>query len=364
MRNFFFVIIFFFAICPEIYSQISTERVPISETYSSNGEFKLKSISYDDEFPNLKGNSVVTGKENDYDFDYKVKSYEVHRSFDIYEGYPYFVAISNDGRKIIYIKNVNYYKGKEHDMVTYYVDGKLQKTYSTEEFINCDKDKEKCDMFYENQHQVFLGGNYTTYQYKEGVSDEEKYLSGNFVFNKNDTIYMVDGRKQVTLFDINNNKIIKNNIPFATLYQSIKNIEAKKSNITYYKYPYKNVVDIENVLNNEKISKTISNFSKLKFISINDSTFHKFKLFRIELSGYMNRNGKFEMENLKTDPIFDTLKIKNYLENTTFKTDFIPKQVDKIYISRFYGGYRSFDDKIAEEDTRLDKLRKKNTINV
>ena len=41
------------------FSQISTSIIPISETYSSNREFELKSISYDDEFPNLKGESFI-----------------------------------------------------------------------------------------------------------------------------------------------------------------------------------------------------------------------------------------------------------------------------------------------------------------
>ncbi len=359
MRKFYYLILFIFAVCPVLYSQISTQRVPISETYSSNGEFKLESISYDDEFPNLKGRSTVNTKENDYDYEYIKKFYELDRSFDMYDGYPYFAAISNDGRKIVYIKNVNFYRGKEHEMVTFYLDGKLQKIYTTEEFINCDKDKEKCEMFYENQQQVFLGGNYTTYQFKEGISDEEKYLSRNFVFNKNDTIYLVDGRKQVTLFDLNNNKIIKNNVSFKSIYPKMKKTEVKRSNVSYYKYPYKYVIDIENTSNNEKISETISKFSNLKFISVNDSTFHKFKLYRVELTGYVNRNGKFEIEKFETDSIFDSLKIRNHVENTIFKTDFIPREVDKIYVSRFYGGYRNFDDKIAEEDTKLEKLKSK-----
>jgi hypothetical protein len=97
----------------------------------------------------------------------------------------------------------------------------------------------------------------------------------------------------------------------------------------------------------------------LKFISINDSTFHKYKLFRIELTGYLNRQGKFEIEKFGADSIFNQNKIKEYLECTTFKTDFIPQEVDKIYLEHFFGGYRDFDDKIAEQETVKEKERRK-----
>ena len=137
-----------------IYGQISTEKVPISETYSSNGKFKLQSISYDQRFPNLKGQSFVTYTQKYESTGVRKKFYEIDRSFDVYDDYPFFVAISNDGRKIIYIKDKVYYKGDEHKDVTYYVDGKFLKSYSTEEFINCNKDQEKCEMFYKNRNAV------------------------------------------------------------------------------------------------------------------------------------------------------------------------------------------------------------------
>lgn len=115
-----------------ILGQILTQRVPISETYSSNGKFKLKSISFDDEFPNLKGESSVTFT-NEYESSGVKKSfYKINRSFDLYDGYPFFAAISKDGRKVIYIKDKVYYNGEEHKNVTFYIDGKLKKTYTTE----------------------------------------------------------------------------------------------------------------------------------------------------------------------------------------------------------------------------------------
>jgi len=342
-----------------LFSQISTEVVPISETYSSNGEYKLLSISYDDEFPNLKGESFVTYTQEYDSIGVRKNFYKINRSFDVYEGHPFFVAISNDGRKIIYLTNYLYESGVENKNITYYVDGKLDKTFTTEEFINCDKEKEKCELFYDNQYQVYEGRSATVKQYKKTVSEKEIYLSKSFVFNKNDTIYVVDGRKKVTLFDLDKGKVIDSKIDFDTIYPKIKNIEPFKSRISYYKYPYKYVVDIQDLENNEKLSESIGKISGLKFISINDSTFHKYKLFRIELSGYLDRKGNFDIEKLETDPTFDRKQIENYILKTKFKTDFIPREVDKIYVSRFFGGYRNYDDKIAEQETIKEKERRK-----
>ena len=359
MKKFYFYLVCLIFLSNNLFSQISTEVVPISETYSSNGEYKLLSISYDDEFPNLKGESFITYTQEYDSIGVRKNFYKINRSFDVYEGHPFFVAISNDGRKIIYLTNYLYESGVENKNIAYYVDGKLDKTFTTEEFINCDKNQEKCELFYDNQYQVYEGRSATVKQYKKTVSEQEIYLSKSFVFNKNDTIYVVDGRKKVTLFDIDKGKIIDSKIDFDSIYTKIKNLEPFKSRISYYKYPYKYVVDIQDLENNEKLSERIGKISGLKFISINDSTFHKYKLFRIELSGYLDRKGNFEIEKLETDPIFDRKQIENYILSTKFKTDFIPREVDKIYVSRFFGGYRNYDDKIAEQETIKEKERRK-----
>ena len=359
MKKFYIYLVCLIFFSNNLFSQMSTEVVPISETYSSNGEFKLLSISYDEEFPNLKGESFVTYTQEYDSIGIKKKFYKINRSFDVYEGNPFFVAISNDGRKIIYLTNYIYERGVENKNITYYVNGKLDKTFTTEEFINCDKEKEKCELFYDNQFQVYEGRSATVKQYKKTVSEQDIFLSKSFVFNKNDTIYVVDGRKKVTLFDIDKGKVIDSKIDFDSIYPKIKNLEPFKSRISYYKYPYKYVVDIQDLENNEKLSERISKISGLKFISINDSTFHKYKLFRIELCGYLDRKGNFEIEKLETDPIFDRKQIENYILNTKFKTDFIPREVDKIYVSDFFGGYRNYDDKIAEQETIKEKERRK-----
>ena len=364
-KTYFFLYLFVVNIS---FSQISTSIIPLSETYSSNREFELKSISYDDEFPNLKGESFVYYTEETDSLGAKKTLYKINRSFDIYDGHPFFVAISNDGRKIIYIKNEVYYKGEEHQNVTYYVDGILIKAYTTEEFIDCNKDDEKCEMFYDNQYRTYKKRGGTVNEFKDDITEKDKFLNTNYVFNKNDTIYVIDNRKKVLQFDLNKNEFIKRKIDFDLIYPKIKNIERVQRKISYYNYPYKYIIDIKNSANNQKLSESISEISNLKFIPIYDSTFNKYKLYRIELTGYLDRNGKLEIDSIYTDKIFNKNKIIDFIKSSTFKTDFIPKEVDKIYLTSFFGGYRNYDEKIAEQETikekenRLEQRKKRQTL--
>ncbi|MDA4744411.1 hypothetical protein, partial [Enterobacter hormaechei] len=68
--------------------------------------------------------------------------------------------------------------------------------------------------------------------------------------NKNDTIYVIDGRKNVTLYDLNNQKTIQTKIDFDSIYPKIKNIQVLPSRISYYKFPYVRITDIKNIENN------------------------------------------------------------------------------------------------------------------
>lgn len=76
----------------------------------------------------------------------------------------------------------------------------------------------------------------------------------------------------------------------------------------------------------------------------------------------MDRKGNFEIEKLETDPIFDRKQIEKLHFKYKIQNDFIPREVDKIYVSRFFGGYRNYDDKIIAERNYKKKKKKKRRI--
>ena len=116
------------------------------------------------------------------------------------------------------------------------------------------------------------------------TDEKERFLFDNYIFDKNDTIFVTDSRRKVTVFDLNKSEIISRNISFDSIYPKIKNYKRTGGLIKTYKYPYKYVNDLEEVSSNDKLSTTISKMFNLKFISHDDSTRRKDKLYKIEIN--------------------------------------------------------------------------------
>ncbi len=317
--------------------------VPFSETFSYNGEFKLVSKSYDDSFPNLKGESFVYYKANPKEI------YKINRSFDLYDGYPFFCAISNDGRKIIYIHNEYDDETEESKNVTFYVDGKLVKAFKTDEFLKCDLKKGNCNMFY-----------FSNIDNGSELNDKSLFLKNNFVLNHNDTIYITDSREKVSIFDLNNGELIKSNLSFDSIYNQIKDYKKIEPKISYYQFPYNNAYQLISKENNEDLLISIGKLSKLKYTPLDDPKFSKYKQFFIQLNGYLDFDGNFEIEKINMDSIFDESKIKNFINSTKFQSDFITESDSKIYMTLILGGYRDFKKKIAKKMTNDFKILEEN----
>lgn len=334
------------------YPQKSTSKVPITVTQSQNNIYSIKSISYDTEYPNLRGKSIIyeNGRE----------LYRINRSFDLYDTENYTLAISNDGKTVIYLINDIFWRGEEFEYVTVYRDGNLAKTYNLLEFTGCDSKKEKCSLIYDNYIDVvdMKKSKYGTKDYKkifkENTSEEEIFLNDNYIVVDNDVLYLTDSRKTVTSFDLSRMEVIEQ-VNFDEIYPKIRLFKKPDTNISYYTPSYKYIPDFEDTQTNKTISETIGAISGLKFISISDSTYSKYKLYRVELNGYLNQNGEFEIEKLETDQKLDKEKISEYISNATFKNDFLTEEVEKQYFKNFYGGFRDANDSIAEAETNLAK---------
>lgn len=342
-----------------LFGQYSSSAFTISKTLSPNMKFRLVSYSFDDEVPTERGFSKIydiSGFQNNF-------LYEIPRSFDLDENNAYQLFISNDGKKVIYFSETNYYDDiLEDKKVMVYENGKLVKNYGVDDFTKCNSQQEKCHLFYRNYNEIVdrKKTNQNLKILKSNVSEKEIFLLDNFIFNKNDSIYVIDNRKKVTIYDLNNLKIISNNINFDDIYDEIKVFRKNKNTLlTSVDSPHKYVNDFQNSANDEKLSETISRMSNLKFVSIDEKDFYKYKLYTIELAGYLNINGNFEVVNSKFDKIFNENKIFNYIKNTKFKSDFVPNETGKFYFKYFFGGFRNFDDKIAEEETIKEKELKK-----
>lgn len=311
-------------------AQATSGKVPISITYSENGQAFIKSTSYDHEIATTRGFSEVYKNGE--------KLYTLNRSFDLYKNAKFRLVLSNDGSTIIYFTNQKNYEGDDFNNVTIYKHGKLVESYSTSEFTNCNYSNEDCGLIY-TQSQIERIATL-----KSGIPDNEKeiFLKNNFLLVNNGFIYLVDQRKQVIKYDIEQLKVVEL-FDFDGMFDFLNDFSPPQSNIEYFDYyngKYIALSDVKEIKSNKTIAKGIANLSKLKYIDYDDKYYKASN--KIDLEGYLVRGGTFEVEKLVIDTtVFDRELILGYLQNTHFDVDgMIPKEVDRLFINSFFGRFR------------------------
>ncbi len=189
-------------------------ELPVSEAVSENGKYSFISYGYHDDYLTQKGKTYV--------YHNRKEIYTIDRNLDLRGGYS---IISNDGKTITYITNATeYYTDGLQKNISIFRDGKLVKEFDELEFTGCNTDdfvydsysmnENPCNLFYFNR-DIFakektkegswlrkkdLEGNWVL---REDLEEEELFLYKNYVFSHNDTVYVIDKRKIVTLYDLN-----------------------------------------------------------------------------------------------------------------------------------------------------------------
>lgn len=349
MRSIILICFLFSSLC---LSQENKSELPVSETFSENGKYSAKSYAYYTESPTLKGKTIVYHKEKEL--------YTIDRNFDkMYWG---IIILSNDGKTIMYLTNaVEYYLQDNVKHVSVYKNGKLAKEYDELEFTGCNTDEfvyddfllneNPCDLFYYNENIFERGvraeGNKVL---KKDLEEEELFLYKNYAFSHNDTVYLTDKRKIVTLYDLNDLNIIGHK-RFEEIYPKIKERKRQKSQVYYLEYPYKAVFDLNNRETGDKLSDIIGKVSKAKKIPYWDFSENEgFRKYRIELGGYLNKNGLFEIDVFHCDEELNQEEITQYIKNNRFNTEFIPKELEKIYMGVNMQYYRNPNDSLAKRE--------------
>ena len=181
--------------------------ISISKIFSENEKYHIETTPFDDFYPSLRGKSLVF-KNN------KLK-YKINRSFPMLWVGQTFLAVSNDGKYVIYIMSRNS-SSEEAELknVTIYKKGKLIKTFTIEEFTNCNPENETCNLIYDDLSKIIIYEkrklkNNNTVEHEEHISQEEIFLCKNPVFILNDTIYSTNSNGITTVFDLANQKIIE-----------------------------------------------------------------------------------------------------------------------------------------------------------
>lgn len=361
MKFYYFLFISFFFNIHLCFAQylFSNGNLQKTTVYSKNRIYKITSISYDDEFPTNRGKSTVyeNGKE----------LYSIHRSFDIIKNNTNtYLTISNDGQTVAYFVTKRFFNDDEHKHVTIYQHGKLKKAYTLDEFTGCNSEVIECELFYNNSRSIIdteksdFSSKPVKIVYKENISPEELFLNSHVILNKNDTVYSTNSQKNTTVLDLKTGEIIEI-APFSKFYQKIKNHNKAKMETSYYKMTYLYINDFVNRQTNKKSSEEIADLLNMKYVDLSSSKRKTLKEYQIHVTGFLNQNGMFEIESLEAEPPIKKELIESYFQSNRFKSDSLPKEIEKHYFKYFFGSFRNVDTKIARKERDLEILKEEQT---
>src|ERR1700722_11144075 len=165
------------------YGQSSTSAVDILKLYSPNNLYYLISTPYSNVEECIYGVTKIYKTANDS------LLYSIDRYFNYRENINK-VNLSNNGQAIVYV-NSPYTDDKveEKRVLTFYVKGKLIKSYTVHQLITCNSNTEYCYPLYHDKEVIDSSkyANYIiTYTFKSGTSDTDQFANSNNVFSNND----------------------------------------------------------------------------------------------------------------------------------------------------------------------------------
>lgn len=203
-------------------AQATSSSVDIITTYSHNGQYYLRSIPFDKEFPTLRGRTYVfkTGQA--------VPSYSFDRGFDSVTVHSNNLFLSDDGEVILFVLSWGADEEREGlKSINIYKHGEIFKSFTETEITGCDMRRERCSLVYFNFDEVVdkarskWGTKDFKKVYKAGVSDDERFLSDFSTFSFGNTVYLTDSKKKVHSFDLKEGNYLGSK-PFDAIFEELK----------------------------------------------------------------------------------------------------------------------------------------------
>jgi len=331
-----------------VVAQMTSSHVEISTLYSENGEFFLRSVPWDNHSPSLRGTTSVYRKGQ------KDPEYSVSRGFD--DGDSNRLTLSNDGETIFYV--ISYYANETIDglkSVNIYHHGKLIRSYTERDINGCDSDKERCSLLYSNYDKVVDREKSHSARrtiFRENVSDRDRFLYETPLFASGDRVYLIDSRKIVHAFDLNNGKHEKlGNVD--EQYAQLKTI-ARKNNLDKERFESPGLYDFPALASGEETAKALGRSLGMKAYDIYSDKDEKYKKYSIKLDGMLNQDGTVEIESIDSSDI-PKEAIQQFFRSNRFVTTKIPVVFQKWYIDEYFF-FRKADDRLAKKE-REDELR-------
>lgn len=334
-----------------VFSQSYSSSVEVVTVYSQNELFYLRSWPFDNESPSLRGHTKVYRKgvsEPIYSFD---------RGFDAVDDDSNNLALSNDGSVIFYLipwganeetvglKSISIYKG-----------GKIVQSYSASEITGCDLQKERCDLKYSNWEQVVdeersnLGTSAFKKVLKDGVSEEERFLSDFPLFSFDDTVYLVDSKKVVHQFDLKEVKF-RTSDPISNAFATLKT-KGRLTKVKLERYDAPTYLDFPKIVSGETSEVALATALRMKPTKNYGADSDRYRSYRLMVSGYLSRNGRFEVVELDNSEKLPEDPIRAFFATNRFDATSIPTAIEKWWIEEYFY-FRNANNRLAIAERKV-----------
>jgi hypothetical protein len=328
--------------------------VELVTVYSQNEVFYLKSWPFDSEFPSLRGVTKVFRKDSPNPI------YTLSRGFDSVDDDSNNLIISNDGEVIFYLLLWGADEQKNGlKSISIYKHGELVQSYSASEITGCDLKKERCEIEYSNYEDVVdkeksnWGSRNYKKTFKAGISDQEKFLSDYAFFSFDGIVYLTDSRKNVHQFSLKEAKYISS-MSFTDIFDQIK-VKGRFNKVLLQQYNAPTFLDFPKLQTGIETTNALAAVLRMKPAKNYGQNYDKYKNYSFKISGFLRRDGNFEIENLE---LFDNLPekvIRDFFATKKFDTKAIPLPIDKWWIDDYFY-FRKADIRLAIKE-RQDQIK-------
>jgi len=318
---------------------------------SQNELFYLRSWPFDNESPSLRGETKVYRKG------VPEPMYTLERGFDSVEDDSNNLILSNDGRVIFYM--IPWGADEETvglTSISIYKDGKLVQSYSASDITGCDLRKERCDLEYSNWEQVVdeaksnLGTPAFKKVLKEGVSEEERFLSDFSLFSSDDTVYLVDSKKTAHQFSLKEAKFVAS-VKFSDVFAALK-AKGRLTKVKIDRFDAPMYGDFPRLKTGATSEAALATALRMKPTKIYGANHDRYRSYSIKVSGYLSRDGTFEVVDLENSEKLPEAPIREFFSTKKFSAASIPTSIKKWWIEEYFY-FRNANDRLAIEERKL-----------
>jgi hypothetical protein len=340
------------------YNQATSSAVAIVTVYSQNGNYYLKSIPYDDEFPTLRGKTSVFRAGS------RTPLYVFDRGFDSVDKDSNNLILSNDGETIFFAIPWRANEKQEGlKSVTVYRHGQLLRNFTEYEINGCDNKKERCSLLYTGDDSIIdpekshWGTRNYSKVFRDGVSEKEKFLSNFPIFSFDDTVYLIDSKKKVHSFDLRDGSYLRSDA-FDDVYDRIKT-RGRFNRTELTSYDMHVYLEFPRLKDGRDPYRSLAAYLQMKSADLADANDEQYKLYSVEISLDIARDGTAVIENIEVDEGLPKEKILSFFKTNKFDISEIPIAFDKWHLSEEYFSFRNANASIARREKQQQLVQRR-----